>query len=281
MAQKENFDVTVVVSGQPTNIKTNVHQSVEHLVKEALKESGNKGQPPAEWELRTSDGALIDQSLNVGAAWVERQIGNANFAKYMLAYGLGAETGIDLPNETHGLVANLKSPRDIEYATASFGQGVSYTPIETIRALATLGNGGKLVNPHIASRINYKIGGFKDVNPGVDVQVLKPETSVEITKMLVQVVDKALKGGTVKMDHYSIAAKTGTAQISEGNGHGYYSDRYLHSFFGYFPAYNPRFIVFLYTVYPKHVKYASETLTDPFISLAKFLINYYQIPPDR
>ncbi|MHB1863804.1 MAG: DUF2604 domain-containing protein [Gemmatimonadaceae bacterium] len=70
MAQKENFDVTVVVSGQPTNIRTNIHQAVEHLVKEALKESGNKGQPPSEWELRTSDGSLIDQSLEVGAAGI-------------------------------------------------------------------------------------------------------------------------------------------------------------------------------------------------------------------
>ncbi|MHB2032743.1 MAG: DUF2604 domain-containing protein [Gemmatimonadaceae bacterium] len=74
MAHKENFDVTVVVSGQATNIRTNVHQSVEHLVKEALKESGNKGQPPSEWELRTSDGALIDQSLEVGAAGITEGI---------------------------------------------------------------------------------------------------------------------------------------------------------------------------------------------------------------
>lgn len=224
---------------------------------------------------------VLSQSLNTGAAWIERQMGNEAFAKYMLAYGLGEETGIDLPNETHGLVSNLKSPRDIEYATASFGQGVSFTPIETIRALATLGNGGKLVNPRIASQINFKIGGSKKVDPGVERQVLTATTSEAITKMLVTVVDKALLGGTVKMEHYSIAAKTGTAQISQGGGRGYYDDRFLHSFFGYFPAYNPRFIIFLYTVHPIGAKYASETMTPPFMDLAKFLINYYQIPPDR
>ena len=70
MAKSENIQVQVVVSGQPTTIKVNLHQTVEQLVKEALKESGNKGQPPSEWELRTSDGTLIDQSLAVGAAGI-------------------------------------------------------------------------------------------------------------------------------------------------------------------------------------------------------------------
>ncbi len=70
MAQSESINVQVVVSGQPATIKVNIHQTVEHLVKEALRESGNKGQPPSEWELRTSDGTLIDQSLAIGAAGI-------------------------------------------------------------------------------------------------------------------------------------------------------------------------------------------------------------------
>ena len=99
--------------------------------------------------------------------------------------------------------------------------------------------------------------------------------------MLVRVVDEALLGGTVMMPHYSIAAKTGTAQIANRETGGYYDDRALHSFFGYFPAYNPRFLIFLYAEEPKGVRYASQTLTPPFINLAKFLISYYEIPPDR
>ena len=98
--------------------------------------------------------------------------------------------------------------------------------------------------------------------------------------MLTEVVDQALLKGKAKNPHYSVAAKTGTAQIAAPTG-GYYPDRYLHSFFGYFPATNPQFLVFMYTVYPKHVDYASETLTQPFLDISKFLINYYNLPPDR
>ena len=98
--------------------------------------------------------------------------------------------------------------------------------------------------------------------------------------MLTRVVDEALLGGKVSLEHYSVAAKTGTAQIAIPTG-GYYEDKYLHSFFGYFPSYDPQFIVLLYTVEPQGAKYASGTLTEPFFDIAKYLINYYEIEPDR
>jgi cell division protein FtsI (penicillin-binding protein 3)/stage V sporulation protein D (sporulation-specific penicillin-binding protein) len=223
---------------------------------------------------------VLKQSLNTGVAFIVETMGIDAFRDYFSGLKLGTETGVDLPNEARGLVRNLESPRKIEYATASYGQGIAMTPIATIRALATLANGGQLVTPHIAKRVEYENGEERVVTFPEGDQVFSAATTETVSRMLTTVVDEALAGGDVALPHYTVAAKTGTAQIPDPGG-GYYDDRYFHSFFGYFPAYEPRFIVLLYTVEPQEVRYASETLTDPFMDITSFLLNYYEIPPDR
>ncbi len=224
---------------------------------------------------------VLNQSLNTGVSFVVQEMGKDKFRDYFNKLKLGSETGIDLPGEVHGLVNNLESPREVEYATASFGQGIALTPIAAVRALSALGNGGTLITPHLAKKIVYEDGTEKDILFPEGDRVWSEKTSETITRMLIKVVDDALAGGTVALPHYSIAAKTGTAQIADSQNGGYYSDRYLHSFFGYFPAYDPQFLVFVYTVEPQGVQYASHTLTEPFMNIVKFLINYYNVPPDR
>lgn len=229
----------------------------------------------------TSMQDVLNQSLNTGMVFVESKLGNERFRNYMLSYGIGEKTGIDLPNETKGIVNNLQSTRDIEYANAAFGQGIALTPIEAVRAFSALANGGRIVSPHLVESILYKNGGTKVFEYPQGPQVIKKETADTITQMLVTVVDKAMLSGAYKMEHYSIAAKTGTAQMAKENGGGYYDDRRLHSFFGYFPAYQPRFVVFFYTVDPKGVQFAAQSLLPPFFETAKFLLSYYDVAPDR
>lgn len=224
---------------------------------------------------------VLNQSLNTGASFAEEQMGHEAFAKYARAYGLGEETGIDLPNEVAGHIRALERGVDVDYASASFGQGIAVTPIEMVRALGSLANGGLLPEPHVASAVRYESGIVRNVIPPAQKQVLKPETAEAMAAMLTEVYDEALLGGELKQEHYSIAAKTGTAQIGIPGGGGYYEDRYLHAFFGFFPSHDPKFIVFLYAVEPQKEIYASRTLARPFLKIAKFLINYYNIPPDR
>lgn len=226
---------------------------------------------------------VLSQSLNTGMVFVEQKIGKTNFKKYMLDYKLGEKTGVDLPNEAKGLVGNLMSGRDVENANISFGQGISFSPMTLVRAWSALGNGGYLVSPHVVKEVDYGSGDVKEITYEKLEQpkVLKDETSRAISKMLVYSVDHVYGDGKYKMPNYSIAAKTGTAQIPDLRNGGYFEDRNLHSFVGYFPAYDPQFLIFLSITAPQGVRYAAETLSEPFFDITKFLISYYEVAPDR
>ncbi len=225
---------------------------------------------------------ILSQSLNLGASFIATSLGPDRMREYFLdRYKLGGETGIDLPAEAAGFMKNLQSPRELEYDTAAFGQGIGMTPIETVRALSALGNGGYLVTPHLAAAIRGKSGLTRELGWTQGEKILADSTSEEVSRMLTMVVDTALVNGKIKLEHWSVAAKTGTAQIANPAGGGYYTDRYLHSFFGYFPSYNARFIIFLYSFEPVGAQYASQTWAGPFHELTQFLINYYNVPPDR
>jgi len=224
---------------------------------------------------------VLDQSLNTGMVFVENKLGHDKFRSYMKSYGIGDKTGIDLPNETSGLIKNLDSPRNIEYANASFGQSIALTPIETIRAFSIIANGGKLITPHLVKEIKYDNGLSKTLDyPIIKENLLKKETTDTVTQMLIHVFE-SYGSGAYKLNNYSVATKTGTAQVALEDGKGYYTDRHMHSFFGYFPAYDPKFIIFLFLKNPKQINYASQTLIQPFLNITKFILNYYNVPPDR
>jgi stage V sporulation protein D (sporulation-specific penicillin-binding protein) len=224
----------------------------------------------------------LSQSLNTGFVYIAQLVGNDTLTKYFLSFGLGQKTGIDLPDESAPLTNNLLKG-DVEHATASFGQGIAMTPLGTIRALSILANGGYLVQPHVVEKIKHSVGTvqtteIRKLDP--DKALLKPATIDEIRGMLVYNVDNVLLDGKRKNAHYSIGAKTGTAQIASQNG-GYIEGKNIHTFIGFFPAYKPQFIVFIYTIDPRVSQYASESLANSFLDLSDFLIQYYQIPPDR
>lgn len=229
-------------------------------------------------------GQILDQSLNVGAAWVATKTGYPTFTQYMKGYQLGQSTGIDLPDEQIGDLSNLDngSGPAVNFATAAFGQGITETPIEMIRALDALANDGTLPDPHLVTAIQYESGATRTIPTTQGSQVMKPSTAQTVTQMLETVYDDYELHGAIKMQHYTAAAKTGTAQIPDPATGGYYpGSYYLHSFFGYFPATNPQFIIFLYAYHPIGQEYSAYTWDEPYYQLEQFLINYYNIPPDR
>jgi len=223
---------------------------------------------------------VLQQSLNTGMVWISQRVSRPITKEYLYRLGLGEKTGIDLPYEVRSLTSNLETGREVEYANISFGQGIALTPIATVRALSTLANKGQMIYPHVVTAIDKKQGGIVPIEHEPGEKVFSEKTIEDVTRMLVGLVDDSFKSKYPTLDAYSIAAKTGTAQIANPQG-GYYSDRNLHSFFGYFPAYDPEFLIFFYTIHPKGIRFSSETLSGPFMKTVQFLVEYYNIAPDR
>lgn len=222
---------------------------------------------------------IIVQSLNVGASWVATQLGQDKFRAYFTKL-FGEKTGIDMPNEGGALLGNLSKSQQVGYDTASFGQGIAMTPLQMIRALGTIANGGVMIEPHIVRAVRLNSGIERALDWNTKTRIFSATSTRETTQMMTALVDEKLEGGKAIIPTMSVAAKTGTAQLTNREG-GYYTDRFFHSFVGFFPSYNPRFIILLYTNDPKHVEYASETLDSTFLDLVHFLIDYYGVPPDR
>jgi cell division protein FtsI/penicillin-binding protein 2 len=222
---------------------------------------------------------IILQSLNVGASWVATELGQDKFRSYFTTL-FGQKTGIDLPAEGRALLSNLATSQQVNFDDMSFGQGIAVTPVQMIRALGAIANGGVMVQPHLASQIKLDSGITRSLDWYEKTPVFTATAARETTQMMTELVDTKLENGKAIIPTMSVAAKTGTAQLTDGHG-GYYTNRFFHSFVGFFPSYNPRFIILLYTNDPQGVEYASETLDSTFLDLVHFLIDYYQVPPDR
>ncbi len=211
---------------------------------------------------------VIEQSVNTGAAFAAKTTGHDIFYNYLLKFGFDDITGITLPGELAGNLRNLKTAtRDINFATAAFGQGVSVTPLELINAISAIANGGALMKPYI-------IDGTASEKLG---DVISKDTADKVATMMISAVDKA---EIAKIDGYRIAGKTGTAQVADLK-HGGYGDTYIHSYVGFGPVSDPKFIILMKVDNPKGVGLAGATVVPAFRELAQFIINYYNIPADR
>ena len=222
---------------------------------------------------------VLEKSINTGAVFAQRAIGNDSFREYVEKFGFGEATGIDLKGEIAGNINNFKkgSP-EINFATAAFGQGVAVTPMELVAALGAVANDGKMMKPYLVEKMIYPDGSEKTINPEEKRQVISPEAAHKLTSMLVSTVRNGYD--KIKIKGYFVAGKTGTAQIPNEGSRGY-SDEFIHTFVGYAPAFDPKFIILLKMDKPRGIRFASDSLSPPFANLTKYLLNYYEIPPEE
>ncbi len=241
------------------------------------------GQVIANWDWgargETTVSELLKYSLNVGAATMSTKIGAEKFYRYVRRFGFGEPTGIDLAGEVSGIV---KTPGDAQWhesdlGTNSFGQGISVTPLQMINAMAAIANGGLLMKPYIVQRI-VREDGVVEIEPVVRRRVISPETARQLTQILVEGVKKGV-AELAYVEGYSIAAKTGTAQIPIPGG--YDPTWTIASIVGWAPADAPRFIILVKIDKPWAAPWGAVVAAPVFKSLAQQLFDYLGIPPDE
>ena len=211
---------------------------------------------------------VIEKSINTGAAFAVRAMGHDTFYDYLVKFGLKEPTEIDLPGEISGSLKPLEhDKRDINFATAGYGQGVSVTPIRLITAVAAIANGGVLMRPYTNA----------ESQPKVVRRVMSEETSRQVREMMVSAVNKA---EIAKIQGYNVAGKTGTAFVPNFSTGGY-TEQVINTYIGFAPAYDPQFIILIRLDKPAGAPLAGLTVVPTFRNLAEFVINYYGIPPDN
>ena len=205
---------------------------------------------------------VVENSCNPGFVKIGQTLGVETLMSYIEAYGFGSTTGIDLNGESKGILFDIDSMGPVELATTSFGQGISVTPLQQIRAVSAAINGGYLYTPYIVgamleSETNSLI---EEISPVVGKQVISEETSSLVRYALESVVANG-SGKNAYIENYRVGGKTGTAQkVKDGV---YLDGNYILSFMGFMPADDPEIVVYVAIDNPKGVTQYGGVVSAP------------------
>ncbi|QQR78966.1 MAG: penicillin-binding protein 2 [Candidatus Moraniibacteriota bacterium] len=227
---------------------------------------------------RSSMTRVLEQSINTGVMYVERLVGHAGFRDSLRRFGFGAKTGIRLPAENSGNLRNLDNLKStIQFMTASFGQGITVTPLQLAMAYGVLANDGILMKPEIVDRTINREGQAQAIEPEEVRRVLSQDTARQMGEMLRSVVVNG-HGKRADVPGYLVGGKTGTAQVAKSGSKGYDENITIGSFAGYAPINDPRFVVVVKFDNPKDVQWAESSAAPTFGAIMQFLLSYAKVP---
>ena len=215
---------------------------------------------------------IMERSINTGMVYVQQQLENQVFLDYLEELGYFEKTGIDLQGEVYSENHVFKQGYDVNFANASFGQGIEVTPIQLLSSFYALANGGEIVSPYMVENFNPE--------PNRKGRVFSSATTSKITSMLISTIEEGT-ARRAKIPGYYLAGKTGTAQIPWsvlGENRRGYSGETIQTFIGYGPL-NAEFVI-LVSMNQPNVPTAEVSVVPVFRDLASYIIDYKQIPPD-
>ncbi len=218
---------------------------------------------------------IVTNSSNVGTVKLGLKLGEEGLYESFSAFGLTERTGVDFPGEAKGWLPPVEQWSASSIGNIPFGQGVSMTPLQLVRAIGAIANGGELSTPHF----------LLDVPQMPELQTAWPtkraiseKTASSVTQMLEEVVTEGT-GKSAKVAGYTVAGKTGTAQKAEPGGRGYAGGKYVASFIGYLPAEDPQVVVCVTIDEPRNAIYGGTVAAPTFSRLSAFTVSHLKIPP--
>jgi cell division protein FtsI (penicillin-binding protein 3)/stage V sporulation protein D (sporulation-specific penicillin-binding protein) len=217
---------------------------------------------------------VLAYSSNVGAVTIAEKLGAQRLMYWVQKFGFGRTTGIDFPGESPGFVLPLDQWSETTIGNVPIGQGISVTPIQMASVYGAVANGGVWIQPHLVERV-----GGKAPKHWTKRRLMSPEVDREVKKMLSGVInDPGATGSAAQIPGYTVAGKTGTAQVA--TPHGYSTTDYTASFVGMVPASHPRLIVLVKVDDPRGSIFGGVVAAPAFASIAKFDLQYLEVPPD-
>jgi cell division protein FtsI (penicillin-binding protein 3)/stage V sporulation protein D (sporulation-specific penicillin-binding protein) len=223
--------------------------------------------------LSTSE--ILSHSSNVGAVTIAKKLGSVSLMNWIAKFGYGKKTGIDFPGESPGFVLPLDKWYGSTIGNVPIGQGISVTPIQMAAAYAAIANDGVWVQPHLVERIGGQL-----YNDHKRRRVVSPKIDKVLKQMLTGVVDEhGATGNAAAIPGYTVAGKTGTAQVP--GPHGYTTGKYVASFVGMVPVKKPRLVVLVVVNEPTRGIFGGTVAAPAFAAIAKFDLQHLNVPPDH
>lgn len=223
---------------------------------------------------------VVENSCNPGFVVMGQRLGTSTLFNYIHKFGFGKKTGIDLNGESSGILFKEQNVGPVELATTSFGQGISVTPIQQVKAVSAAINGGSLYTPYIVGALKEPETNsvIKAVTANKEAQVISEDTSALVRYALESVVANG-SGRNAYIENYRVGGKTGTAQkVQDGR---YMSGNYILSFMGFMPANDPEIVVYVAVDHPQGITQYGGTVSAPIAkNVLLDAINILNIKPD-
>ena len=222
---------------------------------------------------------VLAQSSNICTSKIARRLGRDRLDNVLRRFGFGAQSGIDLPGERAGLLRPVKRWGEIELATISFGQGLTATQLQLVRAYSAIANGGTLYQPHVVRKVVDETGKVVNEVAPEGHRVVDEKTALTIREMLHAV---TLKGGTgekLAIPGYPAAGKTATAQKVDPATHRYSPDKWMSSFVGFAPYEDPRVVIMVTVDEPQGVHYGGSVAGPIWREVMIDVLRYLGVSP--